>query len=146
MNVDWILSPFTQYGIMAFGFLSCLGLCFSTGIKMRAERRRFAQTLESLDQNLTALSTTVDQVRRGADQPDPAPEVRGPASMQGLNLTKRAQALCMHRRGESTMTISAALESPLNEIQLLLKVQGYLEHAGSNWPAERPDSRSCAAS
>jgi hypothetical protein len=40
----------------------------------------------------------------------------------GINLTKRAQALRMHRRGESIPTIAAALETPANEIALLLKV------------------------
>jgi hypothetical protein len=43
-----------------------------------------------------------------------------------LNLTKRAQALRMHRRGESVPTIAAALQSPHNEIDLLLKVHSYL--------------------
>ena len=40
----------------------------------------------------------------------------------GIDLTKRAQALRMHRRGESVPSIAAALETPANEISLLLKV------------------------
>jgi hypothetical protein len=42
---------------------------------------------------------------------------------QELNLTRRAQALRMQRRGESPATIAAALRLPRNEIDLLLKIQ-----------------------
>jgi len=122
MRLDWLASPITQYGVLAFGFMSCMGLCFSTSIRMRAERRRMAQAQESLDQTVTTLSTAVEQMRRDA----PEPETRCVAAGEGLNLTKRAQALRMHRRGESLATISAALQSPRNEVELLLKLHGYL--------------------
>ena len=122
MNLDWILSPLTQYCVLALAFMSCMGLCFSTSIRMRMERRRMAMSQESLDQTVKALSTAVEQIRRDG----PEPETRRPAPLQGVNLTKRAQALRMHRRGESLATISAALQSPRNEIELLLKVHGYL--------------------
>ena len=111
MKFDWILSPLTQYGVLALGFMSCMGLCFSTSIRMRAERRRMEKFQESLDHTVTALSTTVEQIQRDA----PAPEPRRPAALEGLNLTKRAQALRMHRRGESMTTISAALQSPMRQ-------------------------------
>jgi hypothetical protein len=94
MTLDWILSPVTQYGVLAFGLMSCLGLCLSTSIRMRA------------------LSTALDQERRAT------------GACEGLNLTKRAQALRMHRRGEPLAAISAALQSPRNEIELLLKLHG----------------------
>lgn len=123
MNYDWILSPLTQYGVLALGLISCFGFCVSTSIRARAERRRIAQSHESLGQTVTALSTTVEQIRRPAEEPE-MPMVALPR--EGLNLTKRAQALRMHRRGESLPTIAAALQSPRNEIELLLKVQSYL--------------------
>ena len=40
----------------------------------------------------------------------------------GLNLSKRSQALRMHRRGEAPEQIAEALELPLQEVDLLLKV------------------------
>ena len=43
-------------------------------------------------------------------------------SGQELNLTRRAQAMRMQRRGESAATIAAALRVPRNEIELLLKI------------------------
>jgi hypothetical protein len=41
---------------------------------------------------------------------------------QGFNLSKRSQALRMHRRGESPEQIASALELPFQEVKLLLKV------------------------
>ncbi len=122
MTLDWILSPVTQYCVVVFGFLSCMGLCFATSIRMRMERRQMAQSQESLDQNVALLSSTVEQMRREAAEPERS--MSAPA--EGLTLTKRAQALRMHRRGESVATISAALQSPRNEIELMLKVHEYL--------------------
>jgi hypothetical protein len=40
----------------------------------------------------------------------------------GLNLNKRFQALRMYRRGDTPEQISAALEIPLQELDLLVKV------------------------
>jgi hypothetical protein len=57
-------------------------------------------------------------------QPQDAPLQVTPAMpRQGLNLNKRSQALRMHRRADTPEQIAAALELPLQEVQLLLKVQ-----------------------
>jgi len=40
----------------------------------------------------------------------------------GLNLCKRSQVLRMHRKGDSPDRIAAALEVPLQEVDLLIKV------------------------
>jgi hypothetical protein len=49
---------------------------------------------------------------------------------QGINLSKRAQALRMRRRGESIATIAAALQTPRNEVELLLKVREWTNAPG----------------
>jgi len=41
----------------------------------------------------------------------------------GLNLTKLSQALRMHRRGDPPDQIASVLQIPLQEVDLLLKVQ-----------------------
>lgn len=43
-----------------------------------------------------------------------------------LNVSQRGQVLAMHRRRESPESIAAALRIPKAEVELLLKVQGYL--------------------
>ena len=40
----------------------------------------------------------------------------------GLNLSKRSQALRMHRRGDTPEQIASTLGVPLQEVELLLKV------------------------
>ena len=122
MHLEWILSPFTQYGLIALGLMACLGFCISTSLRVRRERCRMASAQEILGQTVSALSTAVDALRREPREPETYNKVAPP----GLNLTKRAQALRMHRRGEALPTIAAALQSPQNEIELLLKVQSYL--------------------
>jgi hypothetical protein len=122
MRLDWILNPFAQYGILFLGLLTCLGVCVFTSIRLRRQLHHMATGQETLSQAVTASSTAVEEIRRKTHES----EVTAPASLAGLNLTKRAQALRMHRRGESVPTIAAALQSPHNEIDLLLKVHSYL--------------------
>ena len=40
----------------------------------------------------------------------------------GLNLSKRSQALRMNRRGDAPDRIATALDIPLREVELLIKV------------------------
>jgi hypothetical protein len=40
----------------------------------------------------------------------------------GLNLSKRSQALRMHRKGDPPDQIAAALAVPLQEVDLLIKI------------------------
>lgn len=58
------------------------------------------------------------------DQQQDRPLLVTPAMPRpGLNLNKRSQALRLHRRGDAAEQIATALELPLQEVQLLLKVQ-----------------------
>jgi Protein of unknown function (DUF2802) len=66
------------------------------------------------------LQLLASQVQEFQKQP-PAVFEQG-ALKSGLNLTKRSQALRMHRRGESVDQIATALDLPRQEIDLLLKV------------------------
>jgi hypothetical protein len=48
--------------------------------------------------------------------------VQPPPSRSGLNLTRRAQALRMVRRGDNPEQVAAALSMPQNEVRLLSEV------------------------
>lgn len=75
-------------------------------------------------QSLLPLRETVDalavQLRDLQDHPHAAAPSGVPRA--GFNLSKRSQALRMHRRGEAPEQIASALDLPRQEVELLLKV------------------------
>jgi hypothetical protein len=115
MNLDWILSPLALYTVVALALAGCASLFIVTKMELSQLRR-------AADQSRTDLAKKIEEVESAmADIPAAAPApmlVVRPS----INLTKRAQALRMRRRGESLESITAALSVPRNEIELLLKV------------------------
>ena|SRR5579872_4389786 len=65
-----------------------------------------------------AVDSLAAEVRELQCQPAAAPGSAKPA----LNLSKRSQALRMHRRGETADQIATALDLPSQEVDLLIKV------------------------
>ena len=115
MNLDWILSPLALYTVVALALVGCASLFIVTKVELSQLRR-------AADQSRMNLAKKIEEVESAmADIPAAAP---APMLMvrPSINLTKRAQALRMRRRGESLESITAALSVPRNEIELLLKV------------------------
>ena len=115
MNLDWILSPLALYTVVALALAGCASLFIVTKMELSQVRR-------AADQSRMDLAKKIEEVESAmADIPaaTPAPMLTVRPS---INLTKRAQALRMRRRGESLESITAALAVPRNEIELLLKV------------------------
>jgi hypothetical protein len=83
----------------------------------RADHERCDAALESLRRELNGLAAQLQDVRREA-----APAAPPALPRPGLNLSKRSQALRMHRRGDAPAEIASALAIPLQEVDLLLKV------------------------
>jgi hypothetical protein len=67
-----------------------------------------------------ALDRQAAQIEDLQHQPQPTAGAAGPRA--GLNLCKRSQALRMHRKGDPPDRIAAALEVPVQEVDLLIKV------------------------
>jgi cobalamin biosynthesis protein CbiD len=111
----WILSPLAQYSLLALTLTACLALSLSLKREIDVVRR---SSRDEATASAAALAAQLAALRRGSDDV----EVAVPTG-QDLNLTRRAQALRMQRRGESAATIAAALRVPRNEIDLLLKIQ-----------------------
>jgi DNA-binding NarL/FixJ family response regulator len=86
--------------------------------RMKAAGRSVEATLRNWREILDSLSA---QVRDLPQQGLPAATSSPPKS--GLNMNKRSQVLRMHRRGDAPEQIAVALEVPLQEVDLLLKVQ-----------------------
>ena len=108
--------------------LAGMGACVWLFVLMKAELRggdkRSRRRAEALEGGLNAvrvslanLSKRLEETERQAGLLAPPPPTRS-----GFNLSKRSQAIRMSRRGETPSQISAALELPQGEVDLLLKV------------------------
>lgn len=108
--------------------LSALLLSLVAVYQARAMQKASARHIEAfrlrheaaVDELRAAVENLTSQVSELRSLP-PA----GPAGLvrPGLNLTKRSQALRMHRRGDAPAEIAAALALPHQEVELLIKVQ-----------------------
>ena len=91
---------------------------------LRAMDGRAGDRQSRRDAELQALRDSVDalaaQIHHLQNHPPLAPPPGLPKL--GLNLSKRSNALRMHRRGEGAEQIAAALELQRQEVDLLLKV------------------------
>jgi hypothetical protein len=83
----------------------------------RVAREEQESEMAAMRQTMEELAAQVQEIRI---QPPAVPQ---PGTQRAaLNLSKRSQALRMHRRGETPQKIAAALEIPRQELDLLLKV------------------------
>ena len=124
MHWDWILNPLAQYGMVAAGLIACLALFLTVKFELRAIARRAEEARNAVTTRLQAAEAAVERFRETAAD---AGE-RQLARLSALNLTKRAQAVRMYRRGEPVETIAAALGTPRNEIELLIKLHEIQQH------------------
>jgi len=124
--------------ILAFAVLSCVALAaavlcaialFVSRRQLQSAQRRAETARERQDETweaaLDALSQRVDSLAsqmRDFGEQAARNSPQAAAVRTGLNLTKRAQALRMHRRGDPPEQIAALLEVPFQEVDLLLKV------------------------
>jgi hypothetical protein len=69
----------------------------------------------------TALEAMAAELHLIQHAPGSDAQIPG-APKSGFNLSKRTQALRMHRRGEDAAKIASALELPRQEVDLLFKV------------------------
>jgi len=122
-HLDWLLNPVTFYS----GASLCLAISLALFVSLKLEmaRARAAADVsevvnDSGDVALRGLKAEMERLRESVRRLE---AVRpGQPRAAGIDLTKRAQVIRMHRRGEPVSSIAAALETPSNEIALLLKV------------------------
>lgn len=124
MHLDWILNPLAQYGMLAAGLIACLALFAAAKLEMCIGLQTAKQSRDALAAQVHEMESALGQMRQSVTDIQERPGAVSP----GLNLTRRTQALRMHRRGESVQTIAAALSAPRNEIELLLKLQAMLQY------------------
>ena len=124
---DFMLQPLICYVLLAVGLGLCLYLFVTLKVEIRGLLRRCldgrqqVQDLETAlgDARLAAqsLETDLREVERQTGMlVAPAP------ARSGLNLSKRTHVLRMHRAGQDSAGIAAALALPRSEVELLIKV------------------------
>ncbi len=125
MNLDWILSPLTWYAVVALALIASLVVFVVTKVEVMRLRRAGEQSSALLRVKIEQLESVLTQLaNKPAQEAEALPmQVLKPS----LNLTRRARVLRMYRRGESAESIAAALATPRNEVELLLKVQQFLD-------------------
>ena len=119
-----LLSPLiiSALALVAAG-ISTLLLCHAVALWRSARKRvtanhaQWEAAARVLDDAMAVLAARVEQLEQGQTS-TLAPGLPKP----GFNLSKRSQVLRMHRRGDSPENISAALDLPRQEVDLLLKV------------------------
>ncbi len=110
--------------LVAAGLVLCVLLFFLLKIEVHALSRRWQAKHKALEESISRLEQAVEELRIGLKEADERTGVLTPPTppRSGLNLTTRAQALRMFRRGEQPERIAAALQVPENEVRLLIKV------------------------
>jgi len=107
-------------GLAALGFFTLVlfrSAARAAGARRRTAENRWEASLDSLRQSVEGLSGQIEEVRHQALASSAATVPKS-----GLNLTKRSQALRMHRRGDPPEQIATSLNLPLEEVRLLIKV------------------------
>jgi len=109
--------------LLGAGAVTATVFFFSLRREMCALRRRMA-TLEGVSNEVfvnlqNRVADLSERLRLAEEHPIIAPT----ANRCGVNLTNRAQALRMLRRGIAAETIATSLNLPRPEIELLIRVQ-----------------------
>ena len=94
--------------------------------RIRQDRRETVAAVELLRATMSRLESDLAENRRDVEQ-FPALASASPIA-NSMNLSKRTQALRMHRRGEPLERIASARGIPHRELELLVKVQDVVRY------------------
>jgi hypothetical protein len=126
MNLDLILAPVTQAAVLGAGLLASLALWIGAKMETRAVSKELELLRVSTEATLKELTAQIQAVpTEPVSESLPTPSTM--MTVQGLNLTTRTKVLRMHRRGETTSSIAAALGVQHEEVDLLVKLDRMLE-------------------
>jgi hypothetical protein len=100
-----------------FAIFGSKAMIRSANDRVRDAQTHFEEGIQAMRQTVETLAAQVEEVQQQSRV-----MVAPGLPKLGLNLTRRSQALRMHRRGDSPDQIAATLEIPLQEVDLLIKV------------------------
>ena len=104
-------------GLSLFSLWRSHSMTMVIGAQHSTTAEEHEASLSNLKGTLADLHSQLRDLQHQSAQGNNAPSPRA-----GLNLSKRSQALRLHRQGEAPDRIASALEVPLQEVDLLIKV------------------------
>jgi hypothetical protein len=114
------------FAVVSGAALASVALSLLTVWRMKSRPRAacHGEPGSPADTAIAVLQLKIDELQQQIEElRRQGPVAAGPSVPRAcLNLERRTQALRMNRRGEAPAQIAAALEIPLQEVDLLLKV------------------------
>jgi DNA-binding NarL/FixJ family response regulator len=104
-------------GVSLYALYGAQKLCHGAQVAMKTVREECAAAIEAAQTQYTAVASELQSARSR-----PPVEILPGISRPSMNVTRRSQALRLHRQGDSPERIAAALEVPRQEIDLLIKI------------------------
>jgi hypothetical protein len=106
--------------------LALIALNLVTWLRMRSladvVRREARDALRLQDCAIETYGSRLEALAARIEDVGAVPHNAAVAERSGINLSRRSQALRLHRRGEQPAEIAVALGIPVQEVQLLIKV------------------------
>ncbi|MGP8248254.1 MAG: hypothetical protein ACLQVN_27545 [Bryobacteraceae bacterium] len=102
-------------GLSVFLLLRAQSLLRAADTVVRSKDAVMEASMAELQARLEALAREVRELER-------RPDFTRDNARAGMNITRRTQVLRMHRRGEDTQAIAAALGLRRHEVELVVKI------------------------
>jgi DNA-binding NarL/FixJ family response regulator len=106
-------------GVSVYALFNAQKLCHGARKTMESVREECAAAIGAAETKYAAIASELQTAKL---QAPPPVEVSAGTARPSMNVTKRSQALRLHRKGDSSEQIAAALQVPRQEIDLLIKV------------------------
>jgi hypothetical protein len=111
-----------HYALLAVTLAVCLYLFVSLKRDLHGIESRNMRKSDHVRERLTEIGEELETIRREIELIEQAASP-GTAAARALGSSARVQAIRMIRHGEGSEHISAALNLPRNEVELLMKIQ-----------------------
>ena len=130
--MDFIMSPIAIYAALGISVLVCFVLFLMTSLDGRRRDRKYSTAMSEMKEEISTLREQMEAFAAKATEPEEAPVALPAAPLPGssMNLTRRAQALRLHRLGIDPTEIARRLGLAQGEVRLAVKMHKMLvEHS-----------------
>jgi DNA-binding NarL/FixJ family response regulator len=107
--------------VSVYALLQAQKMFHAARLTNQALREECAAAIEQAQAQFKAIASAPETKPETEKLPIPA-EILPGIPKSSMNVTRRSQALRLHRKGDSSDQIAAALEVPRQEVDLLIKI------------------------